>query len=125
MAARSTQARIKNALRKMANENPGVTYIALYASNGEVSIVPESAVEYIHSTENTNHSALSVKTQYRDMVSYVMSVLRRKYVSKQEHEFKLAESRLMTHIVVVERDGKQFASLVVPEAGLRLERLVS
>lgn len=119
MAASPSQQRVKNALHKMANENPGVTYIAMYASNGEVAIVPESALEYTTSGE------LTVMNQYRDMVNYVMGSLRRKYVSKQEADFKLAESRLMTSIVVKERDGKRFASLTVPEAGLILERVLA
>ena len=45
MAASPSQAKIKAALRRLQKKNPGVEYVVLRASNGEVAIMPKSYVE--------------------------------------------------------------------------------
>jgi hypothetical protein len=40
MGARPSQAIIKRHLNRLANQNPGTEYRVLYASNGEVAILP-------------------------------------------------------------------------------------
>lgn len=117
MAASPSEQVIRRHLRKMANQNPGVTFIVLRASNGEVAIVPENMTEYTSSGEQT------VKSQCRDIVNYVMSVVTRQYPSKSSEELMRARSILATSIVVQHRDGKTIYSLNVPELRMQLERV--
>ena len=117
MSASPSEQVIRRQLRKMAQQNPGVTYIVLRASNGEVAIVPENMTEYTASGDQT------VNAQCRDMVKYAMSVIRSHYPSKSADELRLAESRLMTSVVVTHPDGRTVYNLTVPEVRLQLERV--
>jgi hypothetical protein len=45
MSASPNQKQIQSALRRLQKQNPGVEYVVLHASNGEVAILPKSKPE--------------------------------------------------------------------------------